>query len=243
MRIVLRLLFSVDKMDNRSGYPLTHISYDDSDNYDLNLKVGGKRLNKDPTMKSTLDRDDIERFWIRVFLHTSDNFLERCIERAYRDFNRTMHGIGDNENKEAYSRLSNLVKSIVEEITTKNISDQTQYDSWHKDKCEFLQKGFMTELGYELNVGQAQKWINMTLKYLFALGEGRIKGISKNYEFYHIPIDNIIQEKLESEGIEKFKTRWSCIKKYSDYLDYQKRVREHYSGQIPLDVEFKLFNS
>ena len=230
-------------MDNRSGYPLTHISYDDSDNYDLNLKVGGKRLNKDPTMKSTLDRDDIERFWIRVFLHTSDNFLERCIERAYRDFNRTMHGIGDNENKEAYSRLSNLVKSIVEEITTKNISDQTQYDSWHKDKCEFLQKGFMTELGYELNVGQAQKWINMTLKYLFALGEGRIKGISKNYEFYHIPIDNIIQEKLESEGIEKFKTRWSRIKKYSDYLDYQKRVREHYSGQIPLDVEFKLFNS
>lgn len=182
-------------------------------------------------------------FWIRVFLHTSDDFLERCIERAYRDFNRTLHGIRDNENKEAYSRLSNLVKSIVGEITTKNISDQTEYDSWHKDKCELLQKGFMTELGYELSFGQAQKWVNMTLKYLFALGESRVKGISKNYEFYHIPIDNIIQEKLENEGIEKFKERWSRIKKYSDYLDYQKRVRQHFMGQIPLDVEFKLFNT
>lgn len=194
-------------------------------------------------MKSTLDREDIERFWIRVFLHTSDNFLERCIERAYRDFNRTLHGIRDNENKEAYSRLSNSVKSIIGEITVKDISNQTEYDSWHKDKCEFLQKEFMKELNYELSIGQAQKWINMTLKYLFALGESRFSGISKNYEFFHIPIDNIIQEKLESEGIEKFKERWSRIKKYSDYLDYQKKVRQHFAGQIPLDVEFKLFNT
>lgn len=194
-------------------------------------------------MKSILDRDDFERFWIRVFLHTSDDFLERCIERAYRDFNRTLHGIRGHENKEAYSRLSNLVKSIVEEITTTNISNQTDYDSWHKDKCEILVKGFMTELNYELSIGQAQKWINMTLKYLFALGESRVNGISKNYEFFHIPIDNIIQEKLEKEGIEKLKERWSRIKQYSNYLDYQKKVREHFAGQIPLDVEFKLFNT
>lgn len=100
----------------------------------------------------------------------------------------------------------------------------------------------MTELNYELSIGQAQKWINMTHKYLFALGESRVNGISKNYEFFHIPINNIIQEKLEKEGIEKLKERWSRIKQYSNYLDYQKKVREHFAGQIPLDVEFKLFN-
>lgn len=194
-------------------------------------------------MKTTLEQDDFERFWIRVFLHTSDNFLERCIERAYRDFNRTLHGIKDHENKDAYSRLSNLVKAIVGEITNKKISTEIEFDNWHKDKCEVLQEGFMNELGYELSVGQAQKWINMTLKYLFALGESRFKGISENYQFYHIPIDNIIQEKLEQEGIEKFKERWSRIKSYSDYLGYQKKVRQHFKGQIPMDVEFKLFNT
>jgi len=35
--------FFVDKLDNRSGYPLTHKSYDYYDNYvEVNLKVSGK---------------------------------------------------------------------------------------------------------------------------------------------------------------------------------------------------------
>jgi hypothetical protein len=95
---------------------------------------------------------------------------------------------------------------------------------------------------HKLFIGQAQKWINMTLKYLFALGENRIKGISKNYIYFHFPLDNIIQDKLVKLGIPKFKVSWSRIDNYVEYLNYQCLVRTKFAGQILMDVEFRLYN-
>jgi hypothetical protein len=83
----------------------------------------------------------------------------------------------------------------------------------------------------------------MSLKYLFALGENRINGITNNYNYFHFPVDKIIQDKLkERYNIGKLKTAWSRIQNYEIYLNYQKICRTHFNGQIPLDVEFKLFN-
>ena len=82
----------------------------------------------------------------------------------------------------------------------------------------------------------------MTLKYLFAIGPNVIDGIDRNYEFFHIPIDNIIQDKLSIRGINRINSRWSRIDSYQTYLQYQIRVRNTFAGQIPLDVEFRLFN-
>ncbi|WP_378018329.1 hypothetical protein [Adhaeribacter terreus] len=83
----------------------------------------------------------------------------------------------------------------------------------------------------------------MSLKYLFAFGENRVPNISRNYRFFHIPIDNIIQDKLQKDKkIEKLTQAWSRVNEYETYLNYQIKVRQSYSGQIPMDVEFKLFN-
>lgn len=83
----------------------------------------------------------------------------------------------------------------------------------------------------------------MTLKYLFALGDNIVDGISTNYIYYHIPIDNIIQDKLlKKYDIPKFSERWSRIDDYERYLNYQIKVRQTIQNQIPMDVEFRLFN-
>jgi hypothetical protein len=194
-------------------------------------------------MKTTsLDPVELENFWIRCYLNTSSNLIEGVIDRAYLDFCRTLHGIGKEQNPNKKDRLKEIIRNIVSEILTQSFGSQDVFDEWHKRKCLDLVSGFDVISKHPLFIGQAQKWINMTLKYLFALGEKRIKGISNNYRFFHIPLDQTILDKLKDQITIKFKKRWSRIETYKEYLQYQNSVREKFHPQIPMDVEFRLFN-
>jgi len=43
---------------------------------------------------TTLTQKDLENFWIRCYLSPSTDLENAAIDRAYLDFNRTLHGIG-----------------------------------------------------------------------------------------------------------------------------------------------------
>lgn len=194
-------------------------------------------------MNSILTNKDFENFWIRVYLSKDKGLTEAVIDRAYRDFNRTQHGISKLQTAESYNKISFCMSEIVKDILSKKINSRNDYDKWHEDSCNKIIKEYKTLLNYILCVGQAQKWINMSLKYLFALGESRISGVSANYEYFHIPIDNIIQDKLyEVYKIPKFEMPWSRINNYEKYLNYQNKIRIAVAPDIPMDIEFKLFN-
>lgn len=193
-------------------------------------------------MQSSLSNHDIENFWIRVYLGTTDNLIDASIHRAYRDFNRTQHGIANLTNLEKYSILKQSMGYIVDQLLSKTFYTQDEFDEWHELSCDYLIDIYKSTIGYSLYVGQAQKWINMTFKYLYALGEKRVPEISNNYRWLHIPIDNIIQLKLKDKGIPQLKVAWSRIPTYDVYLEYQKRVRALPESQIPMDLEFELFN-
>ena len=45
------------------------------------------------TAKSILTRDDYEAYLIRLYFGKRDSYLLDCMQRAYRDFNRTLHGL------------------------------------------------------------------------------------------------------------------------------------------------------
>lgn len=191
---------------------------------------------------TSLTQTEIENFWIRCYLNPKIDLTEAAIDRAYRDFNRTLRGIGKAQTKNKQSLFKKLIVKIVGELLSMSFSDQTDFDKWHERKCCELVNAYKDISNHKLFIGQAQKWINMTFKYLFALGDARIIGISKSYKFFHFPVDNIIQNEFFKLGIPKFKMAWSRIDKYSEYLNYQSLIREKFVGQIPLDVEFRLFN-
>jgi len=195
-------------------------------------------------MKSTLTHADFEKFWHRLYFDINEGFISAAIKRAYRDFNRTIKGMPKEENERHPLRENwvEFLKSSFEVFLKKEFLSQQEFDLWHRDMCEKLEN-INKDKKVILNVGQAQKWINMTLKYLFLIGENYVEGISKNYKFFHIPLDSIIQTAMNNKyGIQPIPGAWSQITDYDKYLQYQNAIRTKFPNTIPMDEEFKLFN-
>jgi hypothetical protein len=58
-----------------------------------------------------------------------------------------------------------------------------------------------------------------------------------------VPIDQKIVEALSLHGLPK-RLRfdpWSRIKSYGDYMEFQRWVRNEFTGSVPLAVEFHLW--
>ncbi len=165
-----------------------------------------------------------------------------CVRRAYLDFNRTLHGISrhatpDKLSKEAHNwmegRLSDLFKSSA-------IRSQSDFDAWHKQSVDELCHFYSEREFKSFTVGQAQKWINMTLKYSVIFGEERIPGVSRLISYLHAPIDNVVLDGMELPDKLKPKA-WSQIKEYAEYLGLQAWIRGKFPSQEPLMVEFQLW--
>lgn len=191
-----------------------------------------------------IDRKNIEEYLIRLYFGKSDYLLDACINRAYRDFNRTIHGIDRLETKDQlHKEASGYIKNSFSDIQTgcACIAEQEEFDRWHQSTCSDLSR-YYNKHGYSsFSVGQAQKWINMTFKYIFTMGENRIQGFDNIYRFCHIPLDNIILQKLRDDhGFLGLSCAWSRLDDYDEYLSCQKWIRQTFA-ELPLDVEFKLW--
>ena len=205
--------------------------------------------------KSTITEDKKKEWWNGTLFE--DDLMNLAIEKAYRDLQRTMRGFpksGESKKNEGKKQdvilRDEIKKNARERIRVKidnmikcNSTEQTTFDKLHEDACEALIEEFKKNEYEGFTIGQAQKWINMTFKYLNLLD---YNGIEKIYEFCHIPIDRYILEyMLEKNIIEKenFKKaiHWSKIKKYQDYFEIQEKFRDNCKGKIPLDEEFEIW--
>jgi hypothetical protein len=122
-------------------------------------------------------------------------------------------------------------------IATSQIAAEV-FDSWHKITCERLISLFDRH-GHHLFVGQAQKWVNMTTKYIFTVGEQRVSGFDSVYLYCHVPFDNILLKQLKKYDFLALNRAWSRLDKYDEYLERQKWIRQRFS-LAPMDVEFQL---
>lgn len=140
--------------------------------------------------------------------------------------------------------IKNICENILFPIETKEgeISfKNSDFDDWHKAKCREI-INFMNNSIDKSNtkilkkenfaIGQAQKWVNMTLKYLWLLN-ALPTGVKP--EYLHVPIDSYIIEiaydnknKFENAlGLEdKPPKSWSKLPKYETYFGIQKTIRE-----------------
>ena len=187
-------------------------------------------------------REDQFDFLIRCYFGSGTDYLRLCVHRAYLDLNRTLHGFAklinaDDLREKGYC----LVVEEMKLLSTKGIISQKNFDDWHESACEKLKKSYITGGFDKFSIGQSQKWINMSLKYIFSLGEDRISGFKHLYKFSHIPIDNVFLKKVITYGFKGINVPWSRLDNYQDYLNYQQQFRKIFVGSSPLAAEFQLW--
>jgi len=189
-------------------------------------------------VSSILRRSDYEDFLIRVNFGSGSDHLQGCCNRAYRDFNRTLRGIG--AGKDIRRTAEEALQRMLASIQVMEAPAQAQFDEWHRRACLELTKIYH-EGGYQsFYVGHAQKWLNMTFKYIYVLGEDRLPNFGHLYDLCHVPLDNILIKALRVYGFEALPCAWSHLDDYEIYLDRQRWVRSHFR-LAPLDVEFLLW--
>lgn len=198
--------------------------------------------------------------------------MQKCTYRAYLDLNRRIgfyYSSSKLANMQKRKDMANLAKeykeaksNLVKEICTIILSPvgecqcvDGQFDSWHEAKCKEI-KNIMNEEKSKAGTpilkenglftyGLAQKWVNMTLKYLWLLGM-LPEGLTK--KSLHVPIDSFILKKLQDENVDgisgsdgdTYKYRgesWSQLDDYSDYSDVQGEIERIARGISPIEWE------
>ncbi len=193
---------------------------------------------------SILTHSDYENFLVHLYFGRDGDYLLRCVRRAYLDFSRTLHGLGklaskDVLRKRATSELRRIFSDLKGDLAT--VTNQAEFDTWHRATCQRLSAIYKEHGYHRFYVGQAQKWVNMTFKYIFTLGENRIPGFGGVYEFCHAPLDRVLIERLAKYGFPRPPCAWSRLDNYDEYLKCQCWIQQHFE-LLPLDVEFRLWS-
>ena len=174
--------------------------------------------------------------------NTDAGKIDLAIKRAYRDMNRTIDEDDKEKIKIEKCRVVDCLKGLIIEKQINKIIDQPSFDEWHSKLCEAVtDKKFYT-------FGQAQKWVNMTLKYLLVLD---YEPVLRLIQYLHVPIDKVVVGKaLEGEhplfdGNPDEYLPWS--KKIKDgpknnYYKFQDSLRKAIKGLHPIQWEFKAWN-
>lgn len=197
--------------------------------------------------------DNVVDFLANEFFGKQRNIVEAASDRAYRDFCRTL---SSDANGKSFSKIpkgekSNMKKEIAQMIETRvtemqeSCFDQDSFDKWHEKTCDTIIKDFKRTIGNgcDLSYGQAQKWLNMTLKYLYMLS---YKFSDAQLSRFHAVIDNNILDKANEIGVSPH-TSWGRWSKWSQdhYVEYQKELRKcvkEKEKKSLFDWEFEAWN-
>jgi len=194
--------------------------------------------------KSILTEQDFYEYLLNLYFNLKNGYLEASIYRAYLDLSRTLHGMRNHPRKDnLLKKAKNKIIEIITEMKDIQFENQRSFDNFHKKLSLEIRKLYRDNNFYGFNIGHSQKWINMTLKYIFTMRESRIPGFKHIYQYSHVPLDNIILSKLKEYGFKGLKNRsWSRIDDYQEYYEIQKWIRKRFPKYFPMDVEFKLWN-
>ena len=139
------------------------------------------------------------------------DLLFKCANRAYLDLNRTLKfqkvSEKDKENYKELQKQKSRFRKVISEIIVDRIADlmgkePENYNEWHKETCkkvidkakEYEQKNWLQKNGKDgCYYGQAQKWVNMTIKYMWVTGRWKDK-LDKLMKDLHVPVDSYIIE-------------------------------------------------
>ena len=173
-----------------------------------------------------LTKEDILHFLKVAYFGNIDNVYDAASKRAYRDFCRTIRSQrfkeASYESKEGFRQdVTDYMRTKIDGLKGITNKKQEVFDAWHTDVCNGIIDRFPYGIMY---YGQAQKWINMTFKYLYVLEES-VHRDAWYFPFLHIPMDNIIiNVAVENQLIERPIVRWSRWTE-NQYKTYQTALK------------------
>ena len=184
-----------------------------------------------------IDKDRIDFLLYAIFGASKEPF-PTVSKLAYLDLCRTIPLNGKNGSV-CRARIDILLEKRALELLETCIATQIEFDHWHYETCVEMIDIYKNE-DIAFTFGHAQKWINMTLKYLFIHGTC---DLSEVFAYLHVPIDSYILAAVEKQlHIDRPCSAWSKMNDYSIYLDYQRAIREKLHNQTqpvaPLRWEF-----
>ena len=164
---------------------------------------------------------------------TPQMVISRIIDRAYRDATSHVLRKISNEAKKTKYR-TNASKDIYKAVCG-SIKD---YNKWHEDLCRKIQQHYPKTSTF--SYGIAQKWVNMTVKYLYLYSivsnnknvSGLINDLLLHIDDYHAPIDSYVLKALgDNES-------WSKdIKTAKDYIAKRELIPTNYVESNELEWE------
>ncbi len=116
-----------------------------------------------------------------------------------------------------------LLNALIKVYSNITITEQ-QFIDWEKNLADELKKTYYKNDITKYTYGNAQKWINMSIKYLFS--SDHIDHSHKLFEICFLPIDRIVQDKAYKElGVKKLPVAWSRCDTWQNILDYEKNIK------------------
>lgn len=174
-----------------------------------------------------------------LYFGSTENCYNASSKKAYLDLCRTIvfNGAVLLHRKECENAVDLLIENEISNIVRFGIASQEEYNDWHCSLCNKIIQIYATK-NICFHFGQAQKWINMTVKYLYVIND---VDLSKIINYAHIPIDNYVFKAAEKElGIKQPITSWSRMDN-QEYITYQIELRDaiinNYYYETPLRWE------
>jgi hypothetical protein len=189
--------------------------------------------------------ENIKKFYRICVFGTEENNEKAAANRAYRDMCRTIRfekGVSQMRKNDCRTRVVELIETEIKNCNS--IDTLEKYDEFHDSLCLRIIDCYDNQTIAEITYGQAQKWVNMTMKYLCVLYEGQCDWLNKIYSFLHIPIDSIILDKAKKEFQNEFSvnnTPWSQLSR-EEYITIQNKLRAVIKDVALIDWEFKAWN-
>lgn len=158
-------------------------------------------------------------FSVPYFVPESDEdknkLIKICADRAYLDLSRrlvfTDNYKGDTKNKKELRQefRSNICETILKQVKILLESSATDFDRKHDEACDAIikeanNKGILKPCdGFDkaFTYGHAQKWLNMTLKYMRLTGFWDDE-FERLKDVMHIPMDSYILKAASAKSSE-----------------------------------------
>ena len=201
-------------------------------------------LNIDQTLYARFKK---EGYRIKKYAEHPVKTLPLVVQLAYLDVNRTIRGI----ESEQSASLKQAVVSFIEDLLVTPPNSQATFDELHHQCCQQC-LAYSSPSGALIHYGQAQKILNMSLKYLYNeyaayIGKLNQFGFPDNSveHFFHLPIDSQIRDFLVGNCyfINPTRLPWSHWN-YDHYISFQNQLRKRIAVQhSPLEIDYMLWNT